>query len=216
MALQEELPRPIEKTSVKQKYLIIDTETEGLNLINSRPWQASWITAQGKQIYSKNDRFIFWNDLKVSEGAAKITGFNQQTYSSKAESPIKVLEDLWNLISNPDYLIIGQNILGFDVYVLNCWRKICGYKTDYSYLDRVIDTRAIAMAISLGHKEIQKGHAPTQYRFINHRDKKIKTSQLSLLKKYNIEFDQFKLHDALYDIEMTFKIFWQQIQEIDI
>ncbi len=33
-----------------QKYIVIDCETEGLNLINSRPWQVSWFTAKGKFI----------------------------------------------------------------------------------------------------------------------------------------------------------------------
>ena len=199
-----------------QKYLVIDCETEGLNLINSRPWQVSWFTAKGKFIEKKQDRFLEWPDLKVSEGAARITGFDINKHKRVQEDPKKVLNDLWPIISNPEYIIIGQNLLGFDVYVLNTLRKKCGLKSDYSYIPRVIDTRSLAMAIGTGHKELARGDIFSQYRFLNYRDKKIKASQGALLKQYNIDHDPSKLHDGLYDIEMTFKIFWQQIQEISI
>ena len=199
-----------------QKYLVIDCETEGLNLINSRPWQVSWFTAKGKFIEKKNDRFLEWPNLKVSEGAARITGFDINKHKTVQEDPKKVLDDLWPIISNPEYIIIGQNLLGFDVYVLNTLRKKCGLESDYSYIPRVIDTRSLAMAIGTGHKELARGDIFSQYRFLNHRDKKIKASQGSLLKQYNIDHDPSRLHDGLYDIEMTFKIFWQQIQEIAI
>lgn len=199
-----------------QKYLVLDTETEGLNLINSRPWQVSWFTAKGKMIEKKNDRFVKWPDIKVSEGAARITGFDISKYNRISEDPQKVLNDLWPIISDPSYIIIGQNFLGFDAYVLNTFRKCCGLNPDYSYIPRVLDTRSLAMAIGMGHKELKRGDVLSQYRFLNFRDKKIKASQAALLKQYNIDHDPSKLHDGMYDIEMTFKIFWQQIQEIDI
>jgi len=199
-----------------QKYVVIDTETEGLNLIDSRPWQVSWFTAKGKFIEKKNDRFLKWPDLKVSEGAARITGFDENKHNRISEDPKKVLNDLWPIISDPSYIIIGQNFLGFDAYVLNTLRKKCGLKSDYSYISRVIDTRSLAMAIGTGQKELSKGDILSQYRFLNHRDKKIKASQGALLKQYNIDHDPSRLHDGLYDIEMTFKIFWQQIQQITI
>jgi len=55
-----------------------------------------------------------------------------------------------------------------------------------------------------------------QYRLLNHRDKTVKASQLALLKKYEIIFDERKLHDALYDVEMTYKIFKKQLFEIEL
>ena len=199
-----------------QKYIVIDTETEGLNLIKSRPWQVSWFTAKGKFIEKKNDRFLKWPDFKISDGAARVTQFDYSKYSRVAEDPKKVLNDLWQVMSDKSYIIIGQNFLGFDAYVLNTLRKECGLESDYSYIPRVIDTRSLAMAIGTGVKDLEKGDILSQYRFLNYRDKKIKASQVSLLKQYNIDHDPSKLHDGLYDIEMTFKIFWQQIQEVNI
>ena len=61
----------------KQKYLVLDTETEGLNLIKSKPYQVSWIIAQGDTILEKNNRYIWWEDLNMSEDAARITRFDK-------------------------------------------------------------------------------------------------------------------------------------------
>jgi DNA polymerase III epsilon subunit-like protein len=199
-----------------QNYLILDTETEGLNLISSRPWQVSWITAKGKVIKTKNDRYVKWPDLKVSDEAAKITNFDRHFYESKAEDPLKVLNDLWSVLSDPSYIIVGQNLLNFDVYILNILRKYCGLEPDHSYISRILDVRALAMSLALENKDFQKEDILSQYKFVSYRDKKIKTSQGFLLKKYEIEHDPTKLHNALYDIEMTFKIFLKQIQEINI
>jgi DNA polymerase III epsilon subunit-like protein len=200
----------------KQKYLIFDTETEGLNLVKSRPWQIAWIVAEGKNIISKNDRFIKWDDLKVSEGAAKITGFTEQEYERRAEDPKKVWADFSKYLFDPEYIIIGQNLLGFDVYMLNVWMKGIGMNTDYSYVDRIIDTKSIATAIFKNILPEKNNFSSWQYKLLNHKEKGLKTSQLTLLKHYGIPHDPSKLHDALYDIEMNFQIFLKQIYDIEI
>jgi DNA polymerase III alpha subunit (gram-positive type) len=199
-----------------QKYLIIDTETEGLNLVNSRPWQCAWIATQGKNIVEKNNRFIQWDNLNVSEGAAKITGFSESEYERRAEDPLKVWRDLSKYLFDPDYIVIGQNILGFDVYMLNVWLKGMNKNSDYSYLPRVIDTKSLSTAIFKNILPDKNNFLSWQYKLLNHKEKGLKTSQASMLKHYNIPHDPKKLHDALYDIEMTFQIFLKQIYDIEV
>jgi DNA polymerase III alpha subunit (gram-positive type) len=199
-----------------QKYLIIDTETEGLNLVNSRPWQCAWIATQGKNIVEKNNRFIQWDNLNVSEGAAKITGFSESEYERRAEDPLKVWRDLSKYLFDPEYIVIGQNILGFDVYMLNVWLKGMNKNSDYSYLPRVIDTKSLSTAIFKNILPDKNNFLSWQYKLLNHKEKGLKTSQASMLKHYNIPHDPKKLHDALYDIEMTFQIFLKQIYDIEV
>jgi DNA polymerase III alpha subunit (gram-positive type) len=199
-----------------QKYLIVDTETEGLNLVNSRPWQCAWIATQGKNIVEKNNRFIQWDNLNVSEGAAKITGFSESEYERRAEDPLKVWHDLSKYLFDPEYIIIGQNILGFDVYMLNVWLKGMNKNSDYSYLPRVIDTKSLSTAIFKNILPDKNNFLSWQYKLLNHKEKGLKTSQASMLKHYNIPHDPKKLHDALYDIEMTFQIFLKQIYDIEV
>ncbi|MDB4352904.1 3'-5' exonuclease [Porticoccaceae bacterium] len=200
----------------KQKYLVFDTETEGLNLIRSRPWQVAWLVVEGGKILEKHDMFLDWPNLDVSAGAAKITGFTMEEYNKRKESPRKVWEKFSKHLYDEDTFIVGQNLLGFDVYMVNIWRELMKLEADYSYVERIIDTRALAVAIAKDIPVDKDDFISWQYRLINHRERKLKTSQAFLLKKYNIDHDPKRLHDALYDIEMNFKVFRKQLFDLEI
>lgn len=200
----------------KQRYLIFDTETEGLNLINSRPWQVAWILAEGDKVLEKHDLYIKWEDLNISDEAAKITGFSKQAYDRRSLDPKDVFDKFSKYLNDENNLIIGQNLLGFDIYMVNIWRKAIGLSSDYSFINRIIDTKSIATAIA---KEIpvQKDNLLSwQYRLLNHKEKGLKTSQATLLKRYDIPHDPKRLHDAMYDIEMNFRIFRKQLFDIEL
>jgi len=199
-----------------QKYLVFDTETEGLNLIRSRPWQVAWLVVEGGKILEKHDMFLDWPNLDVSAGAAKITGFTMKEYNKRKESPRKVWEKFSKYLYDKDTFIVGQNLLGFDVYMVNIWRELMKLEADYSYVERIIDTRALAVAIAKDIPVDKDDFISWQYRLINHRERKLKTSQAFLLKKYNIDHDPKRLHDALYDIEMNFKVFRKQLFDLEI
>lgn len=139
-----------------QKYVIFDTETEGLNLVSSKPWQLAWIEATGKKITKKQNRFLKWDEINVSEGAAKITGFNKKDYLSKAEDPITVFKEFMDLISQDDVIVVGQNILGYDLYMLGVIARNLNLKADFSFAKRCFDTKAIATAIAKGNKTPDK------------------------------------------------------------
>jgi len=200
----------------KQKYIIFDTETEGLNLVKSKPWQAAWIVAEGSKIIKKYDKLIKWDDLKVSKDAARITGFDKKHYEDNAEDPRSVWDEFSKYLFDDSYLIVGQNLLGFDVYMIDVWRKLIGEPLDQSYIERIIDTKAIATAIAKESPVDKANFIYWQYRWLNYRERGLKTSQLTLLKKYGIDFDQKRLHDALYDIEMNLEIFHKQLYDIEL
>ena len=200
-----------------QKYVIFDTETEGLNLVSSKPWQLAWIEATGKKITKKQNRFLKWDDLNVSEEAAKITGFDKKDYLSKAEDPAIVFKEFMDLINQDDIIVVGQNILGYDLYMLGVIGRNLNIKVDYSFSQRCFDTKAIATAIAKGNKNPEKDEFLSwQLRYLNHRERGLKTNQKFLLQHYDINFDEAKLHDALYDIEKNFEIFQKQIWEIEV
>lgn len=200
-----------------QKYIIFDTETEGLNLVSSKPWQLAWIEATGKKITKKQNRFLKWDELNVSEGAAKITGFDKKDYLSKAEDPTAVFKEFMELISQDDVIVVGQNILGYDLYMLGVIARNLNLKVDFSFAKRCFDTKAIATAIAKGNKSPDKADFLSwQLRYLNYRERGLKTNQKFLLQQYEIEFDESKLHDALYDIEKNFEIFQKQLWQIDV
>lgn len=200
----------------EQKYVVWDCETEGLNLVHSKPWQIAWSVCQGDKILEEFDFYIKWDDLNVSDGAAKVTGFSREIYERKAADPKIIFERFAKYLYDTQYKLVGQNVLGFDVYIINIWMKLIGLSPNYSYIDRILDTRCLAMAIAKQIPVDKENLISWQYRLLNHRDKKVKASQLALLKKYDIEFNEKRLHDAKYDCEMTYRIFKKQLFEIEL
>ena len=132
-----------------QKYICFDFETCHLNLLDdsNKPWQLSYIIAKGNNIIKEVDNYIYWPDLKLSEGAKLVTHFDERKYHSLASDAKEVLFTFESYLYDKDYLIIGQNLLGFDVYIHNIYRRLLGHKTDFSYTKRIIDTNCIAKAI---------------------------------------------------------------------
>lgn len=209
--------RTLLRNNKHQKIAVFDTETEGLSLSSSRPWQLSWIICQGENIIEEHDEFILFEDLNMSEGAAKITNFNKQTYLSKAKPPMEVWQKFAKTLYDKDILLVGQNILNYDIYILNVLMNGLGMQNDWSFLNRMIDTRALAMSI---FKQVKfngdEDFLCWQMKLMNHFEKGIKTSQGFLLKHYAIEHDPAMLHNAMYDIKMNYKIFRRQISEVEI
>ena len=163
----------------KQKYICFDFETCDLNLIslNNKPWQLSYIIAEGPKIIKEKDCHIKWSDLKLSEEARKITRFDDEKYSRLAQDPLKVLKDFESYLYNEDYIIIGQNLLGFDVYIHNIYRKLLGFETDFSYINRIYDTNCVAKAIKKEIKPVKNGSfIYWQYKLNDYRERNMRTS----------------------------------------
>ena len=203
--------------SYDQKYLTFDFETDGLCHFHSRHWQLSWQINQGQKLIKVFDEYIDWPDLKISPEVQKITNFSWDIYNEKKRRPKDVLEEFDNFLYDPQYIIVGQNLLFYDVYIHNTLRRLCGKKPDFSYMPRIYDTRPLGKAYVDGIQKPakQKDILSWQYKIINDRSSKTKVSQLTQLKRLGIDHDPSKLHNALVDIDMTFKIFWELKKRMD-
>jgi DNA polymerase III epsilon subunit-like protein len=82
-------------------------------------------------------------------------------------------------------------------------------------LTRIVDTKALATAL---FKDIKPSGDTLswQMKLMNFREKGLKTSQGFLLKHFGIDHDPSKLHNAMYDITMNYKIFRKLIMGVDI
>lgn len=203
----------------KQKYLIFDYETCNLNLNSkdNKPWQLSYIVADFNKIFEEQDFYLKWEDLKISDEAKKITGFNQSKYKKSAKDPAECLKSFENWLYNKDVIPVGHNILGFDVYIHNIHRNLCSLKPDFSYVDRCIDTNCIAKAVAENIKnKNKKSRISWQYSLNNFRKRGLKTSLKACANKYKIEFDEKKLHNALYDINLNYQVLKKQLWDIEI
>lgn len=199
-----------------QKYIIFDFETESLNLYLARPWQLAFALYQGNKKIKSYDLYIDWPDIQVSKEAAIITRFNINHYRSAAKPPKEVLALFEKYLYDPDYLIIGHNILNYDIMIHNTLRRLCGLPADYSYLERCLDTNCLAKAHK---KEIKYGGEDRllwQFKLLNFREKGLKTSLSTMCKDFSIDVDPNKQHDAIYDIDINMQVFQKLIWSFEI
>jgi DNA polymerase III epsilon subunit-like protein len=200
----------------KQKYIVFDTETESLALALARPWQLSWMVYENNKITKNEDHLLYWRDLNVSADAARITRFDYNNWKEKAKDPKEVLELFESYLYNPEYLIVGANLFGYDVYVINTLRRLLGFKSDFSYLDRVLDIQCIQKGIYMGLKTVPENRTAWQYQMYHYVKKGVKTSVKHLAGLYDIPYDENRAHDAEYDNWLCIEIFKKQILTIEI
>jgi DNA polymerase III epsilon subunit-like protein len=191
-----------------KKLLIFDYETEGLSELYSRPWQIGFC------IYEKNEEifnyssYIKWPNLNVSPGAARATHFNPVVVEKEGKDPKEVLGFFWEHLYDDKYTIAGHNILGYDVQINNVARRESGLKPDYSFVRRCLDSNAIARGIKLNMlPKPGDNFVAWQYKMLEVRAKGVKTSITALCKEFNIECDESRLHEAIFDVRMNYKIF---------
>jgi lipopolysaccharide assembly outer membrane protein LptD (OstA) len=201
-----------------QEYITLDTETESLNTVYAKPFQVSFSvwTLDGQKEF--HDYFVWWENLRMSAGAAAITKFNYDEYKSKARDPKEILEIVESYLHNPKYKIAAQNFLGYDSMILNAWRRALGMKPIYDYLYqpfKTYDTIALSKAYK---KQIKLDTSSSnnflahQYRLIDYVEKGLKTSIGIMSKEFGIAVDESRLHTADYDIiqnvEIHKKLIW--------
>ncbi|WP_294299887.1 3'-5' exonuclease [uncultured Chryseobacterium sp.] len=109
--------------------LFIDTETTAvpkrwdLPYSDSGNWpsavQVSWIicSEDGTEI-KKQDRYIFEEDLVISEGSFRVHGITEEFLRSRGKSRREVLADIAQDIATHNPLIVGH-FLEFDLHILS-------------------------------------------------------------------------------------------------
>lgn len=197
-----------------QRYFVSDDETEGLSLFYSRPWQIAGLVADSKQVYEREEHYIWWPDLKVSAQAAAITRFNYALYKDRAEDPHKVLAWLEERIYDPSLDIVGQNFF-YDGYIHKTFRRLCGKKPDWSWMKRMYDTNCLSKAYRKGIKPDLANMRAWQWKMQSIHDRTLKTRLGIMCAEFKIAFDDTRAHDALYDIDKTRELFEAQKRVIE-
>lgn len=195
----------------KQKYCLYDVETESLSLSSARPWQLSMIDFTLEHTTKNENRYVWWEDLNVSKRAAAITRFDYEFYRNKAEDARAVLEDLEERFDDPEVILVGHNILGYDLMITNVWRRNVGFPIKNRYIGKVIDTLALSRAYRENippDTSSPEAFLAWQYRILSYRRQKMpKTSLGVMAKELGIETDKERLHDASYDTHINMEVF---------
>lgn len=202
----------------QQKYLFFDYETESVNLAqHNKPWQIGYAIADGYKIHKMVNKYIDWPDLDISADAARVTKFDRYAYDTNKEEPLKILNEFERYLNNPEYIVVGHNILGFDIFLHNLYRKKLGLPPNFSYLDRAIDTNSVTKAYKLGVKQMDIKNVYIEcLRYTNYMEKGLKSSLKLIAREVGLEFDEERLHDAGADVALNYEVFKKLIWMIEI
>jgi hypothetical protein len=203
-----------------REYVFFDCESCNLNLAapENLPWQWGWKHCTLERTISEGSFLVKWPNLRVSKGAARITGFYQPKVDQYGITPEEGLERIESLLSDPKVTLVAHNALNFDIYLHQIHRRALGLSEDYSYLGRLIDSNAIAKAWKLGVK-IPKDSIEFlafQYKMAGYFEKGLKTSILSLCSELEVPYDPSLAHDALYDVQLLEKIWKKLIWKVEL
>ena len=204
----------------EQLYVCFDFETCHVNLLaDNYPWQLGMIICNNKEILEKHNYYIYWDDIlkKISVGARNHTRFNYEVYSANAQPQDKVLDIFESYLYDNRYLKFGHNLYHFDIFIHNQWRRLNNKESDYSYLNKTIDTDAIARAWKIGIKDISREEwKASMFKYGNYKEKGMKTALKYLGPEFNIEYDYTTLHDGLNDCILNHHVFKQLIYKVNI
>lgn len=197
------------KLNLKQTVYFADTETEGLNLNTSRPWEFAWVKMENGKIVDSQSRYLWWEDLNIDKKAAEVTGFNRKKYEATAICPKKVYEEISPWFFGEDMLGF-HNGLNFDVYQIRNWFREIGKPTDFHWVKRIVDTNALAKASINGAKPDFENFDAWQSKWANYIRRGLKSNITFLCKEWGIEIDETKTHQGDYDCYLTAQI-WKKL-----
>ena len=198
------------------KFCVFDFETEDLNLYTSKPWQFACVIATNQAIIRKHDIYIKWPDLNISKEAEQITRFNRLHWEAHGVDPKTAFEKIHEEFELADY-IVGHNILGYDI---NIYRSSCrklGIKPlpiQYKMIDTMCVGKGIRLEIPYKPGE---NFLSYQQRMLHTRVTKKGFATLGgFCKLYEIQTDEKRLHDALYDVTVNREVFKKMIWHVEI
>lgn len=202
--------------NIKDKKIVVFDFEGDLNLIYSTPFQLSFSIYEGTILKKPYDYYIKWPDLYISDFVKNYAHYNPKRMEKEGVNPHEVFTEFAKYIYNESYLIVGANILSFDIPLLyNCFKRL-GLRHDWSFLNRVYDNNALVKGMKLDAKIDRENLLAYQLSMNSIKQKGLFSSVGRVAKEFGIEFDDKKAHDGSYDVDIISKTFFELIKKIEI
>lgn len=206
-----------------QKLLFWDFESCRVNTcMDNLPFQWSAAEANRERIVKTHNHYLHWPDYRMSKDAATITRFNP-AWVANGDDPELILDKWESYALDPSYLLVGHNVMGFDVPLWNLWRRALGRPSLWSVhphvMLRVIDTHLLSRAWKEGFKPdcaTPEARWAWQMKVSAAHRKGVKTNLTQMCKDLAIPIDETKTHEAGYDLDLTHAVYTKLIGLIEI
>lgn len=198
-----------------KKFVVFDFEGD-LNLYFSTPFQLGFIVYHGNQIQKEYDFYIKWPNLYISDFVKQYAHYNPHRMEREGKDPKEVFEIFGQFLNNPEYNIVGANILSFDCNLAyNCFKRL-GMKHNWDFLARCYDTNPLFKGYKLDVKPDNNNLLAYQYSMNSILRKGLKSNVGHVAKEFGIPFDEARMHDGIYDCDIIGKNFFELIKKIEI
>jgi len=175
----------------------------------------------GKNLVLEKEHWVKWeHKWEMGADAARITGFDWNTYNERATDAVKIRDEFEKYLYDEDYLIVGQNIVGFDLYVDQIYRKLLGRPVRFDWVRRILDTQLLHKAIELNVTPPQIGTdawVSFLFKMNSYRSRKLKSSLKHLVGVHGIDYEPDRHHNsATYDNSLCFQVLQKQLYKLEI
>ena len=193
-----------------------DAESQRVNtMMENLPFEWSWFKCVGNNVLDKRQTYIKWPNFTMSRDAAQITKF-QQSWVDNGSDPRAALDEWESVALDKDVLLVGHNVLTFDIPLWMLWRRELGLKPCWEVCERVVDTHLLSRAYKMGWKPDRSNLLAWQYKVAAGFQKGVKTNLTLMCKELSIPIDESKTHGANYDIQLTLALYTKLIKMIEI
>lgn len=201
----------------KQKYLCMDFETYNLNLCGygNVPWQCSFVIVDQNKIHEEHDLYVDWG-REPCDFIKEMTGYSARRMKSEGLQPEEAYKYFNKYFRDPEYIIVGHNILGLDIPLERLWAKAIGYDHKYDYLDRVIDTLCLAKSYRFDRPPDKKDFLKWQFKISKEYTRNMKCKLSDLGKEFEIDFDPTMLHNSIYDVKLNVNVLKQLLWKVEL
>lgn len=212
-------------------FVCCDYEGECLNLVSSKPWQFAAVLFKLKKftkpgqsridIIAQHDIYIGWEDLNVSEDAARITRFDREKWKRLSIDPKDAMLKIADIYNQASY-IVGHNFFGYDTHVDRNSRLKLALPL-LPIHNKILDTFPLGKGLK---EKLDIPYTPDknlfqyQMKMYHHLPPEARKRGFvtlgALCKLFNVGYDTKKAHDALYDVTVNAEMFANMIHHIEL
>lgn len=204
------------------RFVILDAETESLNLFYNKPWDWGLVVVEGGTVKSKESIYVDWPDLNISADAARITGFDRAEYDRRKKDSAEVFDKINSYLEDEDSIILTYNGFQFDNYLFSSHARELGKELNLDFIERSVDVLPIIRAF----RSEAKPPSPylkdkTEFLFWlyrwSHFYKRGNRASLGLIAAdLDIHVDEKLRHTGIYDCLLTWEVFKAMLFKMEI